>query len=145
MRWCLAKFADSDDLIQAGSTGSLMPPASSGRYAKHRIRGATLDTLRHRQRITIRRRLAAELELGVERLRAIMLHLEPLWFHRYRRRPPDSELTTEPQTYPGLIWAQKELSGAGRSRRRTSASSSRRFAALLHRFAARLHSRLHYG
>jgi RNA polymerase sigma factor for flagellar operon FliA len=149
MRSRLPEFIDFDDLIQAGTVGlvdaarkfSPDKQIAFSAYAKHRIRGAILDSLRQSdnasremrrwqkrieaasikltaklQRTPEEAEIAAELEVGVERLRTVMLHtrgLEPVSVSsRQDEDLPDLELPTQPETYPDSIYAQKELSGA---------------------------------
>jgi RNA polymerase sigma factor for flagellar operon FliA len=144
----LPEFIDFDDLIQAGTLGlvdaarkfSPEKQIAFSTYAKHRVRGAILDSLRQSdnasrqtrhwqkrieaastkltaklQRAPEEAEVAAELELGLDRLRAIMLQghgLEPVSVSSHQDEDlPDLDLPTEPKTYPDSIYAQKELSG----------------------------------
>jgi RNA polymerase sigma factor FliA len=139
-------FVDLDDLMQAGTLGlvdaarkfSPEKETTFSTYAKHRIRGAILDSLRQcdnasrhtrrwqkrieaaitklsakLQRAPEEAEIARELEIGLERLRAITLRTRGLEPVSVSSRPdddlPDLEFPTQPETQPDSIYAQKEL------------------------------------
>lgn len=147
MRRRLPNFVDFDDLVQAGTLG-LVDAARKftpdkqiafSTYAKHRIRGAILDSLREsdnasRQMRKWQRRIdaaisqlsaqlerdpdeaeiAAQLGIGLDRLRDIRLHSRGL-DHVSASSPagedvPVFEIPTQPAAHPDSIWAKKELS-----------------------------------
>lgn len=145
----LPQSVDLDDLMQAGMVGlidaarkfSAERQIAFSTYAKHRIRGAILDSLREsddasRDTRRWRRRLetattelaaklqrapeeaeiAEKLEIEVERLRVIVVQtrkLEPISVSsRQDEDLPNFEVPTRPETFPDSIYARKELSGA---------------------------------
>jgi RNA polymerase sigma factor FliA len=148
MRRRLPSFVDFEDLAQAGTLG-LIDAARKFRpekhvafstYAKHRIRGAILDSLRQCDTASREMRrwqkrvdtvigelsarlhrapeeaeIAQELEIGVVRLRSIRVQARSLEQVSSSSRPndelPEPEIPTQPATYPDSICAQRELSG----------------------------------
>lgn len=148
MRGNLPRSVDFDDLVQAGTLG-LVDAASKyspeknvpfGVYAKHRIRGAILDSLRRfdhasreirqwqkriddvtgeltseLQRAPEEAEVADKLDIGVERLRKTMMHIRASEqispCSRQDSDLPEFEHPAPPATFPDSIWAHKELNG----------------------------------
>jgi RNA polymerase sigma factor for flagellar operon FliA len=148
MRGSLPSFIDLDDLVQAGTLG-LMDAARKftadkqvdfPAYAKHRIRGAILDSLRRNDNASrdMRRwqkrieaatselsaelhrapddtEIARKLELDVKRFRAIMVRIRSLEqvsaSSRRNEDLPEPEFPTQPAAHPDSICAKRQLNG----------------------------------
>jgi RNA polymerase sigma factor for flagellar operon FliA len=152
VRGSLPVHVDTDDLIQAGTLG-LMDAAKKfdhtkqvafSSYAKHRIKGAILDSLRELDEASrdLRRfdkqvglatrsltdslerapdesEVAEKLGISVEKLRAKLLHIRSVSprssSSRMEEDTPVLESPAKPETHPDASFAQKELQNTVRA------------------------------